>query len=404
VDLHRSGYNRLLMAPSIVSSASAATNTVTMPTHAIGDMIVVWAYRGASATAPTIPSSQGWMQAAAPTGSTNSAVLCVKLATSASHTTGTWTNATGIIIIVVRGHAGIGTVASSAAASATITYPALTVDDTGSSSWALRFAGVGAGTNITTNSPSTTPNTFVAGTSTVVTSYSSNGTISANLTSGTQSTNSGTARHCAASIEIIAAGAPSDQFSEDFSSNSFATNFVSRIYSGSPTIATATGAMQFSGSGATQSIAFSRKAFDLTGKSITIQCVSVSSGTVMFGLANWGGGTSLSNNFLSSIYTDSGFTEYDISGVTTLYGSSGPSIGSGTYVRWTESGGTIFVSYSNNGGASYTAWNSTAAPAKPWNWRLMIVNNVSTGAYTNRWDNMSVVSTATHAGDFFGYM
>ena len=70
------------MAVSIVSSASAASNTVTMPTHAVGDWIVVFAWRGTAATLPTVPASQGWTLCVSQTANTAAGEVYVKRATA----------------------------------------------------------------------------------------------------------------------------------------------------------------------------------------------------------------------------------------------------------------------------------------------------------------------------------
>jgi hypothetical protein len=71
----------------------AEATTVTIPTHAVGDLIMIIAARGDSSTLPTIPS--GWFVANGRSfgGSTKSALCAWKLAASASETSGTWTNA-----------------------------------------------------------------------------------------------------------------------------------------------------------------------------------------------------------------------------------------------------------------------------------------------------------------------
>lgn len=94
--------------PTVVSSASAAGTSVAIGTHQADDLLIVYVYRGASTALPTVPTAGGTV----PTwtfidsGALNSSchALYYAVATANNHTTGTWTNATGIACIVVRGH------------------------------------------------------------------------------------------------------------------------------------------------------------------------------------------------------------------------------------------------------------------------------------------------------------
>lgn len=88
---------------------SAAATSVTIPTHAIGDLIVIWAYRDGSNTPASVPAASGtvpaWVTINGATGaSTNSAISAYFVATATNHTSGTWTNATGMVAAVITGH------------------------------------------------------------------------------------------------------------------------------------------------------------------------------------------------------------------------------------------------------------------------------------------------------------
>lgn len=90
------------MAVTFLSSAVAATNTVAMPTHAAGDLIVAFALN-TSSTVPTVPA--GWTSpgAFASLGTFPSIVsMGYKIAANSSETTGTWTNANAICVTVYR--------------------------------------------------------------------------------------------------------------------------------------------------------------------------------------------------------------------------------------------------------------------------------------------------------------
>ena len=92
------------MAISRISSATANTNTVTLGTHAKGDLLMIFGYRDASATAPTLPS--GWYNLMATPTSVPSIVIGWKIAASSSESSGTWTNANALHSIVYRAGTG----------------------------------------------------------------------------------------------------------------------------------------------------------------------------------------------------------------------------------------------------------------------------------------------------------
>lgn len=90
------------MAISLVSSLLVDSNTGTMPSHAVGDRIVINAYRLGSNTAPTVPSGEGWTDVGSGSGSSSSIRFAHKKATSTSENIGTFTNATAIVVSVWR--------------------------------------------------------------------------------------------------------------------------------------------------------------------------------------------------------------------------------------------------------------------------------------------------------------
>lgn len=208
------------MAVSYVSSASAAANTVAMPSHQAGDLIVVFAYRDGNTTAPSLVS--GFTSIDATGANTNSARLAYKIAASGSESTGTWTNATGIVVHVYRG-AGIGNLAVGGGSATTVTYPALTLNENDGSSWVARFAGHRTATNMTTNTPS--GYTQRTGVATEVQGSDTNGGVSTNPTSGTQSVNQNSG-YRAYTLEI---GVPvAFPFIETFESGSLPASFDSQ--------------------------------------------------------------------------------------------------------------------------------------------------------------------------------
>jgi len=100
---------------------------------------VVFAYRDGSNSAPSLAS--GFTNISSSGGAnTNSSRLAYKWAASSSESVGTWTNATDIIVHVYRGVTRIGTSTVGSGSSASVTYPALTLEKAGTS-WVARFAG-----------------------------------------------------------------------------------------------------------------------------------------------------------------------------------------------------------------------------------------------------------------------
>jgi hypothetical protein len=131
------------MAISFVGAATGITS-VTMPAHITDDFIVAFAFRDGSNTPPTVPG--GWTPIDAGAGANSaSSDLYYKKAASSGETSGTWTNATALVVGVYRGQhlttpiGGIATIQS--ASSTTITYGAVTFTVATGSSWGIGAAG-----------------------------------------------------------------------------------------------------------------------------------------------------------------------------------------------------------------------------------------------------------------------
>jgi hypothetical protein len=129
------------VAISIVGGATGTTSA-TLPTHQADDIIIGFAFRDGSTVQPTLPA--GWNQLRDQAGTTCCSRTAWRRATGAGTTTGTWTNASRVAFIVLRGawrEFPIGSDAAGAGTAASVTYPALTVRKTDSTSMAVRFAG-----------------------------------------------------------------------------------------------------------------------------------------------------------------------------------------------------------------------------------------------------------------------
>jgi hypothetical protein len=87
------------MAISVEASASAASDSLTLPSHQAGDLLVMLAARMTRASI-TVPS--GWRRFGGRSGGFGHNMLAAKRAGSSSETSGTWTGAEGLICAVLR--------------------------------------------------------------------------------------------------------------------------------------------------------------------------------------------------------------------------------------------------------------------------------------------------------------
>ncbi len=127
---------------SYVGQATSNTTSVTLPTHNVGDLMIVFAYRSSNNTVPTVPA--GWTTINSSSGANNSSVQAYRIATGSDTATG-WTNATQLVALVYRGvstTSPIGTVGvPQQANSKIVTYPALALSVTNGTSWVVGSAG-----------------------------------------------------------------------------------------------------------------------------------------------------------------------------------------------------------------------------------------------------------------------
>jgi len=138
--------------PTIVGTAINDGTSVPLPPHQVGDDIVLFVYRYASlggGTLPTKPSAGGtvpaWVDISAASGSSNNASRTAHfVATANNHTSGTWTSATGMIAVVLRGQTAspIGGFAETGNTTFPATAPAVALSKTDGSSTILHFVGV----------------------------------------------------------------------------------------------------------------------------------------------------------------------------------------------------------------------------------------------------------------------
>lgn len=149
------------MAITFVSSASAASNTVTMPSHQAGDMIVIQTFNKSSVTIPTAVSGY---KSYTSTGTASAVRYSYKIAASGSETVGTWTDATAITVSVYRilsseswlapvvyTDSGTGTSMTYAEGSFYGTY--FFPRERNTEAWMLRFACHATATNVGSTTP-----------------------------------------------------------------------------------------------------------------------------------------------------------------------------------------------------------------------------------------------------------
>lgn len=114
--------------------------SATLPSHQAGDLVVAFAFRDGSTTAPTLPS--GWTDLNS--GGINSCGYRVgyRVAVDSSTVSGTWTNATALVLQVYRNARGVGQGGSGSGVGTNVDYiqaSPLTIAD--GSSWVAGFAG-----------------------------------------------------------------------------------------------------------------------------------------------------------------------------------------------------------------------------------------------------------------------
>ena len=144
------------MFPSETGNPATA-NTVALPAFAVGDMAIVSAYRDGSDTAPSLPA--GWTNIASSGGNTNSMRIGYRVLQAGDTTTGVWTNATEIQVLVLRGQhltspIGAGGAVANGNIGTVITYSAVQVFGDPIRSWVVGFAGSRNASNVNSVVPS----------------------------------------------------------------------------------------------------------------------------------------------------------------------------------------------------------------------------------------------------------
>jgi hypothetical protein len=131
------------MAISFVGVA-AGTNSATLPSFASGDIAITFAFRDGNTTNPTIPA--GWTNITNTSDGTSCSVsVGWRQLVNSDTTTGTWTNASRVVVVVYRGCepfiTPVGGGANSAGTTNTVTYGAVTMTRGDGTSWVLGLVG-----------------------------------------------------------------------------------------------------------------------------------------------------------------------------------------------------------------------------------------------------------------------
>jgi hypothetical protein len=167
---------------SYISAASAAATSVTLGTHATNDLITILAFNNTSATTPSLPT--GWVNQYTLTATIGWRVG-YKIAASSSETSGTWTNADGVIALVHRASAGAlvlpATNVSSSGTATNITYGAIgtALDRTNAADrWMITLASTRTADSSVETAPSSFTNrTSLLGGSWEIAAHDSNGAL-----------------------------------------------------------------------------------------------------------------------------------------------------------------------------------------------------------------------------------
>lgn len=148
------------MAISLQGTASAVATTVTLPTHAADDILVIYATSDDGNIGSPRPFPAGWTSVIDSTNANGTQLLAWKKATSSGETSGTWSNVNGSATMLIAwvfrgadltdpiGASGVNPVLSGSS----LTFPALTLEQAGGTSWVTRGGFV----------KSTTPNLSAA--------------------------------------------------------------------------------------------------------------------------------------------------------------------------------------------------------------------------------------------------
>jgi hypothetical protein len=189
-------------------SVAAASGS---PTVAAGDLVVVLAYNSAGTTIPSLPTDWTNINSAANSGGgTNCAARCgYRVApTGGLSSTGTWTNATHLVWLILRGQKVSGPIGGNAInggnnAATTVTYPAVNLTGGQTGQWLLGMAGRATADNTLATAPSGMTNHTDIGAPTRAAAHSTDDVRSTNWSATNVGTFGASAKFSAIVIEVL---------------------------------------------------------------------------------------------------------------------------------------------------------------------------------------------------------
>lgn len=389
---------------SFVGSAGYTATSGTVPTHVIGDLIVITAYRTAT-TAPALGS--GYTAVDNTSGNTNSIRVGYKWATSTTDASGTWTNATGILINVYRGVAGIGVVdATTHAAATTVSLASLAAftNPNGESYVVAAYGSTAASTGV--------PTGFTSRSTQASTGYNIQLADKANSSSfsATTCTNASSTVSASVTFELLQTDSISTLV-DSFQGSSLNSALWSSSVAGSGTLSySSAGVVAALPSAATSSSLAqvdSNYYYDLTGAAVYLNVTGITSAATAadntFDLVDTTGNNAMILQVeAGTLYAEKvvGGTETNITSVTY----------NGTTMAWwrlRESSGTVYWEYA----ASPTGtWTTLTSATNPWASNVIhaMVVHIFSSAYENEtnpgsmsWVNFNTTPSTVPTNLFF---
>lgn len=199
-------------SPVLISSAQSSAATFTMPAYQVGDLILVFAFNGTSATQVSNPDGASayngptkWNNIATNAGTACAMRLSWRIAHATGLTSATWTNATRIFVSVWRGvdpqtPFGATSLSTTGTGSTTNNTPGLTLlDITGNS---LVVSCTGNKTALTMSTPAGRTRQQSAGTNPILVGDTTTAAVSSYAASTI--TASTTGEYISGAVEILA--------------------------------------------------------------------------------------------------------------------------------------------------------------------------------------------------------
>jgi len=198
----------------ICASSAASTSSAACTGEQSGDLLVVFAYRSNSATAPTLATSYTQINTTSNNGGGTNASMRDgwKTAASSSETSGTWANATHVVMQVFRGQNSASPIGSDTPtggnnSGTTVTFGATSLSVSDGSSWFAGFAGRSTGDVKMATAPVGMTNKTSAPATPLVGGHNTNGPTASNWPATSVTAFSASAKYVSDVIEIKAAPA-----------------------------------------------------------------------------------------------------------------------------------------------------------------------------------------------------